>query len=148
MCGFHYSHFVEAIEELSGIQGDASRLVRQVAETNRDLQELGSDITSRHKERIRMRKRQDNINKGALQNETESRLLLVILTMEAILPILVSYAKLREQMAQGKYYSALKTLQEIEHGHLPAVIQFKFAEVIKNSFPKLRQVLLFHVFFD
>ena len=45
-------------------------------------------------------------------------------------------------MAQGKYYSALKTLQEIEHGHLPGVIQFKFAEVIKNSFPKLRQVAL------
>ena len=25
MCAFHYSHFVEAIEELSGIQGDASK---------------------------------------------------------------------------------------------------------------------------
>ena len=60
--------------------------------------------------------------------------------MEASLPILISYKKLQEQMAQGKYYSALKTLQEIEHGHLPGVMQFKFAEVIKNSFPKLRQV--------
>lgn len=129
MCGFHYSHFVEAIEELSGIQGDASRLVRQVAETNKDLQELGSDITSRHKERIRIHKEQDNINK-------------VIMTMEATLPILISYGKLREQMAGGKYYSALKTLQVIEHGHLPEVKQFKFASVIENSFPKLRQEVL------
>ena len=66
--------------------------------------------------------------------------------MEASLPILVSYAKLREQMAQGKYYSALKTLQEIEHGHLPSVMQFKFAEVIKNSFPKLHQVVFPSIF--
>ena len=78
MCGFHYSHFVEAIEELSGIQGDASRLVRQVAETNRDLQELGSDITSRHKERIRMRKRQDNINKGEKKLQNSLSLVLKI----------------------------------------------------------------------
>ena len=67
--------------------------------------------------------------------------------MEACLPILVSYKKLQEQMAQGKYYSALKTLQEIEHGHLPGVMQFKFAEVIKNSFPKLRQVQFSFLFF-
>ena len=63
MCGFHYSHFVEAIEELSGIQGDASKLVRQVSETNTDLQQLGGDISTRHMELIRIRRQQDNINK-------------------------------------------------------------------------------------
>ena len=44
MCGFHYTNFVEAINELSGIEGDATKLVRKVASTNHDLQELGGKI--------------------------------------------------------------------------------------------------------
>ena len=34
MCAFHYSHFVDAIEELSSIQGDAFNLCKQVSDTN------------------------------------------------------------------------------------------------------------------
>ena len=45
------------------VQGDASKLVRQVSETNQDLQVLGKDISLRHRELIRIRKQQDNINK-------------------------------------------------------------------------------------
>ena len=58
MCNFHYSHFVSAIEELSSIRGDANRLVKQVVETNNNLQELGNEIKDRHKDLIQCRRRQ------------------------------------------------------------------------------------------
>ena len=48
MCGFHYTNFVEAINELSGIEGDATKLVRKVASTNHDLQELGGKILGKY----------------------------------------------------------------------------------------------------
>ena len=47
----------------------------------------------------------------------------VILKLRATLPILNAYKKLQVQMKQGKYYSALKTLQQIKHSHLPQVQQ-------------------------
>ena len=50
MCGFHYTNFVEAINELSGIEGDATKLVRKVASTNHDLQELGGKILGKSRQ--------------------------------------------------------------------------------------------------
>ena len=61
MCEFHYSNFVDAIEELSGIQGDAHKLVKQVVDTNSNLQIVGTEIKDRHKELIRYRKQQESV---------------------------------------------------------------------------------------
>ena len=57
MCGFHYTNFVEAINELSGIEGDATKLVRKVASTNHDLQELGGKILGKCPSAVRLRAR-------------------------------------------------------------------------------------------
>ena len=129
MCGFHYTNFVEAINELSGIEGDATKLVRKVASTNHDLQELGGKIlgkweipnhwlseqpmggnsiysfSGRHNEILRIRRQQSNIN------ATIGRL-------SSILPALLEMKKLEAKMKLGKYYSALKIIQLIRHEHL------------------------------
>ena len=59
MCAFHYSHFVDAIEELSSIQGDAFNLCKQVSDTNINLQTVGNEIKDRHKELLRYRRQQE-----------------------------------------------------------------------------------------
>ena len=61
MCAFHYSHFVDAIEELSSIQGDAFNLCKQVSDTNINLQTVGNEIKDRHKELLRYRRQQERL---------------------------------------------------------------------------------------
>ena len=61
MCAFHYSHFVDAIEELSSIQGDAFNLCKQVSDTNINLQSVGNEIKDRHKELLRYRRQQERL---------------------------------------------------------------------------------------
>lgn len=63
MCAFHYSHFVDAIEELSSIQGDAFNLCKQVSDTNINLQTVGNEIKDRHKELLRYRRQQERLRK-------------------------------------------------------------------------------------
>ena len=108
MCEFHYSNFVDAIEELSGIQGDANRLSKQVVETNKNLQIVGNEIKDRHKELIRYRKQQTNINR-------------VIKKLNESLPILLMFKRIKQLMNKGKYYSTLKLMEQIEHTHLKQV---------------------------
>jgi len=121
MCGFHYTNFVEAINELSGIEGDATKLVRKVASTNHDLQELGGKILGRHNEILRIRKQQSNIN------STIGRL-------SSLLPALLEMKKLEAKMKLGKYYSALKIIQLIRHEHLENCRQFHFSKIMISKF--------------
>ena len=67
MCAFHYSHFVDAIEELSSIQGDAFNLCKQVSDTNINLQTVGNEIKDRHKELLRYRRQQEWLRNAAIQ---------------------------------------------------------------------------------
>ena len=67
MCAFHYSHFVDAIEELSSIQGDAFNLCKQVSDTNINLQTVGNEIKDRHKELLRYRRQQEWLRNAAIR---------------------------------------------------------------------------------
>ena len=42
-------------------------------------------------------------------------------TLNLCIPVLQHYCKLNEQMEQRQYYSALKTLEQLEHTFLPRV---------------------------
>lgn len=48
----------------------------------------------------------------------------IIATIEALslcTPVLELFCKLLEQMDSKQYYSALKTLEQLEHTHLPQI---------------------------
>ena len=84
------------------IQGDATKLVKQVSTTNMDLQKLGGKILGKHRSVLRIRNQQGNIMK-------------TIHRMNSLLPILRQASNLEAKMKLGKYYSALKIIQLIRH---------------------------------
>ena len=53
--------------------------------------------------------------------------------------VLEQYCKLNEQMDQRQYYSALKTLEQLEHTLLPPVKGYIFSELLKKEIPKIRK---------
>lgn len=56
-----------------------------------------------------------------------------------LLLVLRQYCKLNEQMEERQYYSALKTLEQLEHTLLPPVKGYIFSDLLKKEVPRIRK---------
>ncbi|XP_030058871.1 exocyst complex component 6 isoform X2 [Microcaecilia unicolor] len=126
MCNFHHQGFVDAITELLKVRADAGKLKVQVTDTNRRLQEAGKEVIAQTEDSIRCRIQQRNIAT-------------VVDKLQLCLPALEMYSKLKEQMDVKRYYSALKTMEQLENIYLPKVGQYRFCQIMIENLPKLRE---------
>ncbi|XP_056626622.1 exocyst complex component 6 isoform X1 [Triplophysa dalaica] len=126
MCNFHHQGFVDAITELLKVRADAKKLMGQVSDTNRRLQDAGREVTAQTQEVIRCRVQQRNMA------TTVEKLQLCI-------PVLEMYSKLKEQLESKRYYSALKTMEQLENLYIPRVSQYRFCQIMAETLPKLRE---------
>ncbi|XP_075697119.1 exocyst complex component 6 isoform X1 [Rhinoderma darwinii] len=126
MCNFHHQGFVDAINELLKVRADAEKLKVQVTDTNRRFQEAGKEVIAKTEDSIRCRTQQRNIAT-------------VVDKLQLCLPALEMYSKLKEQMSGKRYYSALKTMEQLEHVYLPKVSQYRFCQIMAENLPKLRE---------
>ncbi|XP_054456920.1 exocyst complex component 6 isoform X2 [Anoplopoma fimbria] len=126
MCNFHHQGFVDAITELLKVRADAEKLMGQVTDTNRRLQEAGREVTAQTEEVIRCRIQQRNMA------TTVEKLHLCI-------PVLEMYSKLKEQLESKRYYAALKTMEQLEKVFIPRVSQYRFCQIMAENLPRLRE---------
>ncbi|KAM6443721.1 exocyst complex component 6 isoform 1-T1 [Liasis olivaceus] len=126
MCNFHHQGFVDAITELLKVRADAEKLKVQVTDTNRRLQEAGKEVLAQTEEVIQSRLQQRNI-------------ITVVEKLQLCLPVLEMYSKLKEQMNVRRYYSALKTMEQLENIYFPRVSQYRFCQIMMGNLPKLRE---------
>ena len=49
------------------------------------------------------------------------------------------YGKLQNLMKEKHFYSALKTLEQLEHIHLPRVRGYIFSELLAEEIPRMRE---------
>lgn len=126
MCNYHYQGFIESVNELLKVRGEARKLKMEVNEVNAAMQASGRELTSKCEDLIHCRTTQRNIVSA-------------IETLSLCLPVLEMYAKLKDQMKNRRYYPALKTLEQLEHTYLPRIKRFRFAEIMQNSIPVLRK---------
>ncbi|KAK0146570.1 Exocyst complex component 6 [Merluccius polli] len=125
MCNFHHQGFVDAITELLKVRADAEKLMGQVTDTNRRLQEAGREVTAQTEEVICCRIQQRNMA------TTVERL-------QLCLPVLEMYSKLKEQLESKRYYAALKTMEQLEKVYIPRVSQYRFCQIMAENLPRLR----------
>ena len=52
--------------------------------------------------------------------------------------VLEMYSKLQDLMTEKQFYSALKTLEQLEHIHLPRVRGYIFSEALAKEIPNVR----------
>ncbi|KAK3749624.1 hypothetical protein QZH41_012961, partial [Actinostola sp. cb2023] len=145
MCNYHYQGFIESVNELLKVRGEARKLKIKVQEGNDVLKKSGNELVERCEELIKCRTIQRNIASA-------------IETLSVCLPVLDMHAKLNDQMQNrsfavissrltvelerfylSRYYPALKTLEQLEHTYLPRIKKFRFAEIMKNSIPVFRE---------
>uniref|UniRef100_A0A8C5BJH3 Exocyst complex component n=1 Tax=Gadus morhua TaxID=8049 RepID=A0A8C5BJH3_GADMO len=113
MCNFHHQGFVDAITELLKVRADAEKLMGQVTDTNRRLQEAGKEVTARTEEVVCCRLQQRNMA------TTVERLQLCLPGRRA-------------------YYAALKTMEQLENVYIPRVGQYRFCQIMAENLPRLR----------
>ncbi|XP_062988939.1 exocyst complex component 6 isoform X2 [Elgaria multicarinata webbii] len=126
MCNFHHQGFVDAITELLKVRADAEKLKVQVTDTNRRLQDAGKEVIAQTEEIIQCRLQQRNITT-------------VVEKLQLCLPVLEMYSKLKEQMNVKRYYSALKTMEQLENIYFPRVSQYRFCQIMTENLPRLRE---------
>ena len=51
------------------------------------------------------------------------------------------YQKLKEEMHNKNYYSAIKILGHLEHTYLPPISSYSFASIMSQQIPKTRQTI-------
>lgn len=126
MCNFYYQGFIDSIRELQQVENQASRLKKQVVQLNSNVQSVVAEVINAGEELVKAR-------------QVESNIQMAIDSLSLCLPALTSYSKLQKQMADKRYYPALKTLEQLEQLYLPQVSHYNFFRQIIEKIPKLRE---------
>ncbi|KAK9754889.1 Exocyst complex subunit Sec15-like [Popillia japonica] len=126
LCNVSYQGFIEAIRELLEVRSQAKKLNIEVVNIDKKLQENAKNISNSGQELLQARRVQSNIA-------------VVIAQLNLCLPVLTTYSKLKKQIADKRYYPALKILEELEHVHLPHVANYRFSLQLRESIPKIRE---------
>ncbi|XP_071792572.1 exocyst complex component 6B-like isoform X2 [Asterias amurensis] len=129
MCNFHYQGFVDSIGQLLKVRAIAEKLKEEILNTNRALQRSGLPVIQQAEELEKTRKMHRNI-------------VATVEHLQLCLPVLQMYCKLNEQMEAKRYYTALKTLEQLEHTQLPRVTRYRFCENMAKNIPKLRDSIM------
>lgn len=126
MCNKNYQGFIESVSELHKVKSEANKLKRKIREADTIIQETGRDLMASAEQLMLTKMVQKNI-------------LSTIDTLNLCIPVLQQYCKLNEQMDKRNYYSALKTLEQLEHTLLPPVKGYIFSDLLKKEIPKIRK---------
>uniref|UniRef100_A0A8C1K6H1 Exocyst complex component n=1 Tax=Cyprinus carpio TaxID=7962 RepID=A0A8C1K6H1_CYPCA len=132
MCNFHHQGFVDAITELLKVRADAEKLMVQRTVVGFTLFDLPlCKVTAQTEEVIRCRIQQRNMA------TTVEKLQLCI-------PGEMMRSRTGKLMTDMilflfRYYSALKTMEQLENIYIPRVSQYRFCQIMAETLPKLRE---------
>lgn len=126
ICNLYYQGFIDSIKELLQVRSQAKNLNNEVMTLDDALSQASSGVITKGKDLVRAR-------------QIESNIANTIQGLNDCLPVLECYSKLLRQVRERRYYPALKTLELLEHEHLPKMEKFRFASQMKEAIPKLKQ---------
>lgn len=124
-CSHHYQGFVDSTRELLRIQQSAEKLQLDMDSLNVHLGKIVDEF-------------QESCDKLAECKLTMEHIDQCIESIQISLPILDQYSRVEQSIAEGRFYHALKTLEDLEHSHLDLIRPFAFSEIIINHIPKTR----------
>ncbi|KAG5513192.1 hypothetical protein PMAC_001562 [Pneumocystis sp. 'macacae'] len=112
-------------KELLSARHGVFMLIEQLFSLNRDIQRNGGDLAA--KKRVLVDARQVN----QIINEISD-------TIRTCLKVLRLVNKIHEWIENREFYRALRSLEELQTIHLKDVLQFRFAQNIRDSIPYMK----------
>ncbi|KAL1920783.1 uncharacterized protein VTP21DRAFT_11418 [Calcarisporiella thermophila] len=125
MCNANYQEFVHSVDQLLKVRQGTLSLKNKIVNLNGELQRSGTKLVAKKEELIETRKIQCNIES-------------TIDTMRTCLHVLELANKASTHIEQRKYYSALKTLDNLQTQHLRQVGQYEFAQHMQEGIPVMK----------
>ncbi|KAG9287563.1 hypothetical protein G9A89_019624 [Geosiphon pyriformis] len=125
MCNSNYQEFVHSVDQLLKVRQGTVNLKNKIIDLNYDVQLSGKKLASKKKELIQTRRIQKNIDEA-------------VETLQTCLYVLDLANRVNLLIDDKKYYSALKTLEEVQTVHLRKVSQYEFARHMQESIPVIQ----------
>ncbi|CAL8086670.1 unnamed protein product [Calicophoron daubneyi] len=124
-CAHHYESFVNATRELLTIQQDAGIMQNEMQTLNSNLDSAIHRFTESCNELSNCKVTLEHVDR-------------CIEALQIALPILDQYSRIEQSIAAGRFYHALKTLEDLEHAQLDRIRPYAFSEIVIRRIPKMR----------
>ncbi|KAJ3373508.1 hypothetical protein HDU91_006451 [Kappamyces sp. JEL0680] len=128
MCGLHYQEFVQSVDQLLKVREGTSTIKDRIVGMNDNIQSAGTRLLEKKKELV----------------DSRQKLLNVELTLEAVqscLFVLDISNRISIQIANKKYFSALRMIEELQTSHLKLVRGYTFSKMIASWLPQLQDAI-------
>lgn len=126
LCSAHHQGFIESIRDLLELKGLANKIHGEVQTIDTEICQSIKQLQVKGKELASARRVENNMKT-------------TIELLQQCLPVIRAYIKLQQQMKEKRYYPALKTLEQLEHIHLPSISHYRFHEHMKKNLSKVRE---------
>ncbi|THD20711.1 Exocyst complex component [Fasciola hepatica] len=124
-CAYHYQSFVEATQELLRIQNDAIIMQNNIGALNGKMESAVDQFNTSCTDLANCKLTVEHIDQ-------------CIQALQRTLPILDHYSRVEQSIRDGRFYHALRTLEDLEHQHLDEIKPFAFSEIMIRRIPKMR----------
>ncbi|KAJ9074865.1 Rab GTPase-binding exocyst subunit S15, variant 2 [Entomophthora muscae] len=128
LCHQHHQEFVHSVDQLWIVKQGTNNLKDKIIKLNDQIQEGGTKLLATKTELVQQRRVQQNL-------ET------TIETLQTCLHILKLANRVNTLLSNRNYFSALKTLDELQHDHLPQIQQYDFAAYMAECIPSMRDLV-------
>ncbi|KAN0062930.1 Rab GTPase-binding exocyst subunit S15 [Thecaphora frezii] len=125
VCNANHQDFVSAVDKLLRVRSGTVSLKQRIGELNEDVQAGGQSLGNKKKQLLETRRVGQNVDEA-------------IETIQACLRVLDMAYRIDSLIQSKKYYSALRSLEELETIHLKAVLHHEFAKHMMESIPQMR----------
>lgn len=124
ICHDNYEEFLGSVDNLLTIRNDIKELKKNIASLNMSVQSSGEELVAITRELVRHRFIRRNINQ-------------TLATMNNCQYVISLAVKANEQITTGKYFSALKTIEQLQNTHLPRLEGYQLGDYLKLHIPSL-----------
>ncbi|KAK9468960.1 exocyst complex subunit Sec15-like-domain-containing protein [Lipomyces arxii] len=128
LCNENQQEYTKAVKQLAKVKKKSEQMRSAVLNVNQSLQHSGRALVSRRKLLEESQNARKNVDE-------------VTSALNRCLGVLNLTNKIHEMIEQKKYFSALKSLDDLQKNHLQEVDQFQFAQLIRNSVPVIRDTI-------
>lgn len=122
ICAAHYEDFAASVDSLLAVKEDLAMLRERAVAVNKGVQESGEVVLAKARQLMEFRRLRQNLAEA----------LALVSSCQYIMQLA---AKAMEQIAVGKYFSALRTLEQLQRNQLAEFREFEFVEFLEQQIP-------------
>eukprot|EP00736_Rhodelphis_marinus_P007199 Rmarinus@m.10128 len=124
VCNDHYQQFIHSVDDILSVRGEVEDLKVSIVALNSGLQRSGQHLIHNAEKLIELEQIRHNISVASELVESCQEVLCLFITAE-------------QQIAEKKFYPALRTLDKIQQHYLRKVQRFSFCRHLEQKIPMM-----------